>query len=195
MKSRYYFIEANYDKITQESESSSMDIWLSLLVQPYILLCFTSYFIFLQSWGLIPGWGRSGGGHGNPPQYSCLENPMDRGGWQATVHGVAKSRTAWGTERAHTHPLPYTSLHISQLSFQKHKTRAPVSGCHLWQLQTYGTRYKLWNAYRERNIWNLKVFSSLTLWGILREVRLCSLCFGFPSLHQRFPKQDYKQQF
>ena len=43
--------------------------------------------------GLIPGLGRSpGGGHGNPLQYSCLENPMDRGGWQATVHGVAKSR-------------------------------------------------------------------------------------------------------
>ena len=37
--------------------------------------------------GLIPGWGRSpGGGHGNPLQYSCLENPMDRGVWQATVH-------------------------------------------------------------------------------------------------------------
>ena len=34
-----------------------------------------------------------GGGHGNPLQYSCLENPMDRGGWWATVHGVAKSWT------------------------------------------------------------------------------------------------------
>ena len=33
------------------------------------------------------------GGHGNPLQYSCLENPMDRGAWQATVHGVANSRT------------------------------------------------------------------------------------------------------
>ena len=44
--------------------------------------------------GSIPGLGRSpGGGHGNPLQYSCLENPMDRGDWQATVHGVAKSRT------------------------------------------------------------------------------------------------------
>ena len=43
---------------------------------------------------LIPGSGRSpGGGHGNPLQYSCLENPMDRGAWQATVHGVAKSQT------------------------------------------------------------------------------------------------------
>ena len=44
--------------------------------------------------GLIPGSERSpGGGHGNPLQYSCLENPMDRGTWWATVHGVAKSRT------------------------------------------------------------------------------------------------------
>ena len=44
--------------------------------------------------GLIPGWGRyPGGGHGNPPQYSCLENPTDREAWRATVHRVAKSRT------------------------------------------------------------------------------------------------------
>ena len=40
--------------------------------------------------GLIPGLGRSpGGGNGNPLQYSCLENPMDRAAWRATVHGVA----------------------------------------------------------------------------------------------------------
>ena len=44
--------------------------------------------------GLIPELGRSpGGGHGNPLQYSCLENPMDRGAWRATVHGVTKSQT------------------------------------------------------------------------------------------------------
>ena len=44
--------------------------------------------------GLIPRLGRSpGGGHGNPLQYSCQENPMDGGAWQATVHGVRKSRT------------------------------------------------------------------------------------------------------
>ena len=42
----------------------------------------------------IPGSGRSPGeGNGNPLQHSCLENPMDRGAWQATVHGVAKSPT------------------------------------------------------------------------------------------------------
>ena len=42
--------------------------------------------------GLIPGSGRSPGiGKGNPLQYSCLGNPMDRGAWQATVHGVTES--------------------------------------------------------------------------------------------------------
>ena len=47
--------------------------------------------------GLIPGWGRSPGeGNGYLLQYSCLENFIDRGDWQATVHGVAKSNT-------HTH--------------------------------------------------------------------------------------------
>ena len=41
--------------------------------------------------GSIPGSGRSpGDGNGNPIQYSCLENPMNRGAWQATVHGVAR---------------------------------------------------------------------------------------------------------
>ena len=44
--------------------------------------------------GSISGWGRSPeGGNGNPLQYSCLENPMNRGAWWATVHVVAKSLT------------------------------------------------------------------------------------------------------
>ena len=44
--------------------------------------------------GLINGSGRfPGAGNGNPLQYSCLENSMDRGAWRTTVHGVAKSRT------------------------------------------------------------------------------------------------------
>ena len=44
--------------------------------------------------GLIPGLGRSpGGGHGNPLQYSYLENPLNRRAWRATVHGVEKSWT------------------------------------------------------------------------------------------------------
>ena len=56
--------------------------------------------------GSIPGWGRSpGGGHGNPLQYSCLENPMDRGAWQSTVHGVARSQTLLKRLSMHT-PIP-----------------------------------------------------------------------------------------
>ena len=43
--------------------------------------------------GSIPGWERSPEeGNGNPLQYSCLENPMDRGAWWATVHGIARVR-------------------------------------------------------------------------------------------------------
>ena len=42
----------------------------------------------------VPGWGKlPGGGDGNPLQYSGLENPMDRGAWQATVHGVTENWT------------------------------------------------------------------------------------------------------
>ena len=51
--------------------------------------------------GLIPGLGRSpGGGHSNPLQYSCLENPMDRGAWRATVHSLTESDTPGVTEHA-----------------------------------------------------------------------------------------------
>ena len=63
--------------------------------------------------GSIPGLGRSpGGGHDNPLQYSCLENPMDRGAWQATVHGVVELDMIeqlsteqiryWGREESYT---------------------------------------------------------------------------------------------
>ena len=46
--------------------------------------------------GLIPGSGRSPGGrHGNPLQYSCLENPMDRRAWWATVRSIARVRHDW----------------------------------------------------------------------------------------------------
>ena len=54
--------------------------------------------------GLIPGLGRSSGeGNGNPLQYSHMENPMDRGAWQATVHGIARVRHDLVTK-----PLPPT---------------------------------------------------------------------------------------
>ena len=55
--------------------------------------------------GSIPGSRRSPGeGNGNSLEYSCLDNPMDRGAWQATVHGVAKSQT-----RLSMHATPHIS--------------------------------------------------------------------------------------
>ncbi|CAN0513986.1 unnamed protein product [Rangifer tarandus platyrhynchus] len=53
---------------------------------------------WLDSWGA-----RSGKGNGNPLQYSCLENPMDRGAWWATVHEVARVRHHLASEHVHTH--------------------------------------------------------------------------------------------
>ena len=66
--------------------------------------------------GLILGSGRSpGGGKDNPLQYSCLENPMDRGAWQATVHRVAKSQTRL-SDFIHTHTHKPADGHCSHQS-------------------------------------------------------------------------------
>ena len=65
--------------------------------------------------GLIPASGRfPGGGHGYPLQYSCLDNPIDRGAWQATVHRVAKSQTQlkWLSTHACMHVCMYIDRHI-----------------------------------------------------------------------------------
>ena len=65
--------------------------------------------------GSIPGLGRSPGeGNGNPLLYSCLENPMDRGAWQATVHGITKSQT-W---LSNFHNLLYQDFAIASIDSQ-----------------------------------------------------------------------------
>ena len=65
--------------------------------------------------GSIPGSGRSPGvGNGNPLQYSCLGNSMDRGAWRATVRGVTKSQTERTHTHTHTHRLISTVLYIRQ---------------------------------------------------------------------------------
>ena len=59
--------------------------------------------------GLIPGLGRPpGGGNGYTLQYSCLENPKDRGSWRATVHGITKESDAAG--HTHTRVCMYTHI-------------------------------------------------------------------------------------
>ena len=81
--------------------------------------------------GSILGWGRSSGErHGNPLQYSCLENPVDREAWWATVHGVTKeSDTQTPEHRTHK------QLGIRQLSLSEGAPRR------VWgsSLGTYGT--------------------------------------------------------
>ena len=60
----------------------------------------------VRDMGSIPGLGRfPGGGNGNPFQYPCLENPMDRGAWRATVHGIAKrlSMVVYGVNNLSNH--------------------------------------------------------------------------------------------
>ena len=62
--------------------------------------------------GSVPRLGRFPGvGHGNPLQYSCLENSMDRGGWWATVHGVTKS-LAQMSELIHTQQVMFKILQV-----------------------------------------------------------------------------------
>ena len=87
--------------------------WLSLCLSFWLSPAFPSGSVGKESAcnsgdaSLITGWGRSsGGGHGNPPQYSCLENPMGSGAWRSIDHGVTKSQT-W---------LKWLSIHTMFLS-------------------------------------------------------------------------------
>ena len=75
----------------------------------------------------IPESGRSPGeGNGNPLQYSCLENPMDRGAWRATVCGGTKSQHSWATNT-------FTfSLHMQLLNWQIHSSQSPSIGGWKW---------------------------------------------------------------
>ena len=74
----------------------------------------------IRDTGSIPALGRSPGeGHGNSFQYSCLENPMDRGAWRATVDGVAKSQTQ----------LKQLSMHLGNgYCYQHHFTKEETGG-------------------------------------------------------------------
>ena len=63
--------------------------------------------------GLIPELGRSPGeGNGNPLQYSCLENPMDRGTWRAAVHGISQSQTRLKQLSMHSYMYIFTKIFV-----------------------------------------------------------------------------------
>ena len=86
--------------------------------------------------GLIPGSGRSPGGRkGNPFQYSCLENPVDRGAWWATVHRVTKSwtqRKRLSTQCASTHT---GSGLVGVLSYCSYLRQVLLRGKDLWEIE------------------------------------------------------------
>ena len=91
--------------------------------------------------GSIPGSGRSpGGGHGNSPQYSCLENPMDRGAWRATVRRIVKSRT--GLKRLSTQACTQSLTTPQSRTVLQEKKK---------NLQSLGA--EVWPAFRSSNRW------------------------------------------
>ena len=109
--------------------------------------------------GLIPGSERSpGGGHGNPLQYSCLENSMDRGAWWATVHCVIKNWTCLKQLSIHAHTISLYSTSRSHMQSRnsdtngeskhmnvKGKGRIGWTGRWDWHISTTDTMYKMDN--------------------------------------------------
>ena len=110
--------------LAQPPLPKTLCIWPSLIMlstdsSPHMVLS-PSHMTYYQAGDAgdadsTPGSGSfPGGGNGNPLQYSCLENPMDRGAWRATVHGVAKSRT-WLKDWAHIHLPPEQQIFCKEV--------------------------------------------------------------------------------
>ena len=93
--------------------------------------------------GSIPGSGRSpGGGNGNPLQFSCLENPMDREAWQATVYGITKSQTL--AEQLSTHTLCRTAGPCKSCSYSYSRVTSHGLGLVGWFLDELLATYTSW---------------------------------------------------
>ena len=117
--------------------------------------------------GSIPGLGRSpGGGHGNPLQYSCLENPMGRGAWSTTVHRVTKSGTQLKQLSTHTHTLQIVPPSHRDSSCPLPVTSSPFLFMHFFY-------EAIWTAWVHKHAaWTfLPPFQSRFLW----EVKVCTL--------------------
>ena len=119
--------------------------------------------------GSIPGSGRSSGGErGNPLQYACWENPLDRGAWRATVHGVAVSRTQMKRPSRHTH----SRIEGVLISFSSSKSTESImwaltSWSHLnlttsqrpqQQMPSLGIRDSVYEFWKVKNLQSLKLW-------------------------------------
>ena len=101
----------------------------------------------LRDTGSIPGLGRSpGGGHGNPLQHSCLENPMDRGAWWVTVHGVTESDTTEATRHGNAArglgSIPARGTKIPQTMRCSHQKKKKKSTTHPHLFSVNGKEWK-----------------------------------------------------
>ena len=95
---------------------------------------------------LIPGLGKSPGGeHGNPLQYSCLENPMDRGDWWATVHEVSKSQTRL---RVHACNATLGSSNPRLRWFIRASPLLTGTGCQSWCLRSQILAEAMFSLFR-----------------------------------------------
>ena len=99
----------------------------------------------MRDMGSIPGAERSpGGGHGNPLQYSCLENAMHRGAWWATVHRFPKSQKSEATERTHAYYTVLCNFSLDNIMMRIRKVK---------RLSESGF-YKLINSKKKGSIFN-----------------------------------------
>ena len=104
----------------------SIPYHLSCLGNVYVCVCVCLCTCIDPHW--IHGSGRSPGeGNGNTLQYSCLENPMDRGAWRATVHGVTKNQIGLSNSHFHLYIYIYIYIYI-YTKFSSCKTQKPKLG-------------------------------------------------------------------
>ena len=116
-----------------------------------------------------------GEGNGNPLQYSCLENPMDRGAWQAAVHGIEKSQTRLSN---FTFTFPFHALekematHSSVLAWRIPGTGSLV-GCYLWgRTESDMTEVTQQQQQQQHFIWQSKKISEYSTFKIKRLIKI-----------------------
>ena len=121
---------SSYDKFSHFTILSFFDIWVFLNWSIVNLQCCVSckctakwfhyiymyIFIFIYTYTYV----YPGGGHGNPPDCFCLENPMDRRAWWATVHGAQRVRHDWVTKHIHTYIIFQVLFHYRLLQYTSH---------------------------------------------------------------------------